>query len=54
MLAMPYLLLGTVGFLIYRGLRRKAQLEAGSAEPGPPSHGEGPCTSPAETSSEDP
>ena len=27
MVAMPYLLLGTVGFLVYRGLKQKAKAE---------------------------
>jgi hypothetical protein len=52
MVAMPYLLLGTVGFLVYRGLKQKAraeQLAADLAQAGgegdlascpSPSHGE--------------
>jgi len=37
MVAMPYLLLGTVGFLVYRGLKQKALAEqhaAGVAQAG--------------------
>lgn len=32
MVAMPYLLLGTVGFLVYRGLKQKAKAEQLAAE----------------------
>jgi hypothetical protein len=29
MVGMPYLMLGVVGFLVYRGLRQKARMEQG-------------------------
>ena len=32
MVSMPYLLLGTVGFLIYRGLKQKAKAEQQAAD----------------------
>jgi hypothetical protein len=38
MVGMPYLLLGTVGFLIYRGLKQKALAEQQAV---PPLPGEG-------------
>jgi hypothetical protein len=37
MVGMPYLLLGTVGYLVYRGLKQKALLEQNSVSAaGPP------------------
>jgi hypothetical protein len=38
MVGMPYFLLGTVGFWIYRGLKQKDQIEQQAA---PPLSGEG-------------
>lgn len=38
MVGMPYLLLGSVGFLIYRGMRQKAAAEQ---QAGPPLSDEG-------------
>ncbi len=40
MVVMPYLLLGTVGFLVYRGLKRKVLAEQPA---GPGAEGEQPC-----------
>jgi hypothetical protein len=51
MVSMPYLLLGTVGFLVYRGLKQKAKAEQHAADlaraggQGDPS-----CPSPGESS----
>ena len=35
MVGMPYLLLGAVGFFVYRGLRRRAELEGRAADRAP-------------------
>jgi hypothetical protein len=43
MVAMPYLLLGGVGFLVYRGLRQRAQLASADAL----KRGSAPCLSPS-------
>ena len=63
MVGMPYLLLGTVGFLIYRGLKKRAAAQqglGGAAQPLPPGAadvtdraGASPCpaTSPGDVSS---
>jgi hypothetical protein len=53
MVAMPYATLGVFGFVVYRGLRRKAladQLPVGAPRPG--GAGDSPCSprSPAEDS----
>ncbi len=48
MVGMPYLLLGTVGFLVYRGLKQKAraeQLSAGLAPAG--GEGDRSCSDPS-------
>jgi hypothetical protein len=54
MVGMPYLLLGVFGFLIYRGMRQKAQAQnPGVHTPGSPvagaagSEGEPPCPNPS-------
>ncbi|HKB35576.1 MAG TPA: hypothetical protein VKD72_03925 [Gemmataceae bacterium] len=45
MVGMPYLLLGTVGFLVYRGLKQKARAEQLSAGPAPAGgEGDRPCS----------
>jgi hypothetical protein len=48
MVGMPYLLLGSVGFLVYRGLKQKARAEqraAGLARAG--GEGDLPCSTPS-------
>ena len=48
MVGMPYLLLGTVGFLVYRGLQQNARAEQRTAGPAL-ARGEGdlPCSTPS-------
>jgi hypothetical protein len=41
---MPYLLLGGVGFLVYRGLRQKALAERQAAAPSLPGEGDRKCS----------
>ena len=48
MVGMPYLLLGTVGFLVYRGLKQKARAEQASAGLAPAGgEEEHPCSDPS-------
>ena len=48
MVGMPYLLLGTVGFMVYRGLKQKALAEQASAGLAPAGEeGERPCSDPS-------
>ena len=48
MVGMPYLLLGSVGFLVYRGLKQKALAEQASAGLAPAAgEGECPCSNPS-------
>jgi hypothetical protein len=46
MVGMPYLLVGTVGFLIYRGLKQKALAEQ-QAAPSLPDEGDRSCSTPS-------
>jgi hypothetical protein len=51
MVAMPYLLLGTVGFLVYRGLKQKAKAEQQAADLARAGgHGDPSCLSHGESS----
>jgi hypothetical protein len=47
MVGMPYLLLGVLGFKVYRGLKQKALAESRAAAEVPASPGDRPCPTPS-------
>jgi hypothetical protein len=47
MVGMPYLLLGVLGYKIYRGLKQKALAESRAAVQAPAAQGDRPCPAPS-------
>jgi hypothetical protein len=47
MVGMPYLLLGVLGFKVYRGLKQKALAESRAAVQAPDARGDRPCPNPS-------
>jgi hypothetical protein len=47
MVGMPYLLLGVLGFKVYRGFKQKALAESRAATQVPASPGDRPCPTPS-------